>query len=188
VAATNLADRIEASGRTWRAYAESMPSPGYATNAGLYATRHEPFLYYNDILYDPARLRSHVVPISDLATDLRSPAPTPDFAFITANVRDDMHDAPIAVGDAWLARVVPEILGSPAFTSTRSLLVITWDEGTYDNQVATIFAGSGARPHYRSDRPYDHSSLLRTIEADWGLAPLTQNDAHAAIMGDLLRG
>ena len=188
VAATNLADRIEASGRTWRAYGESMPRPGYAANTTLYATRHVPFLYYKDILDDPARLRSHVVPFTDLATDLRSPATTPDFAFITPNMRDDMHDAPVAVGDTWLARVVPQILGSPAFTRRRSLLVVTWDEGSYaDNHVATILAGSGARPHYRSARPYDHYSLLHTIEADWNLAPLTANDARAAVMGEFLR-
>jgi len=188
VAATDLADRIEAAGLTWKAYAESMPSPGYAENTPLYATRHVPFLYYKDILDDPARLRSHVVPFSDLAADLRSPATTPDFAFITPNMRDDMHDAPVAVGDAWLAREVPRILGSPAFTRERSLLVVTWDEGSAtDNHVATILAGSGARPHFRSARPYDHYSLLHTIEADWGLAPLSANDARAALMGEFLR-
>lgn len=188
VSAANIADRIEASGRTWRAYAESMPSPGYATDTGLYATRHVPFLYYRDILDDPARLTSHVVPFTRLAGDLRSAATTPDFVFITPNLRDDMHDAPVAVGDAWLARVVPTILASPAFTTTRSLLVVTWDEGVgADQHVATIMAGSAARTHYVSNRPYDHYSLLHTIEVDWGLRPLTANDAHAAVMGELLR-
>ncbi len=74
VAATNLADRIEAAGLTWKAYGESMPSPGYATDTTLYATRHVPFLYYKDILDDPARLRRHVVPFTDLAADPRSAA------------------------------------------------------------------------------------------------------------------
>jgi len=128
------------------------------------------------------------VPFGRLAGDLRSAATTPDFVFITPNLRDDMHDAPVAVGDAWLSRVVPAILASPAFTTTRSLLVITWDEGVgADQHVATILAGDGAKLHYRSSRPYDHYSLLHTIEADWGLPPLTANDAHAATMGEFLR-
>jgi len=188
VSAVNLADRIEASGRTWKLYGESMPAPGYASDTGLYATRHIPFLYYRDILDDPARRTGHIVPFTRLAGDLRSAATMPDFVFITPNLRDDMHDAPVAVGDAWLSRVVPAILASPAFVTTRSLLVITWDEGVgADQHIATILAGSGAKLHYRSNRPYDHYSLLHTIEADWGLPPLTANDAPAATMGELLR-
>ena len=187
VNATNLADRIEASGRTWKLYGESMPAPGYASNAHLYATRHIPFLYYKDILDNAARRTSHVVPYTQLAADLSSASTTPDYAFITPNTVDDMHDAPIAVGDAWLARNVPLILRSPAFTSSRSLLVITWDEGSAgDNHVATIFAGSAAKLGYRSIRPYDHYSLLHTIEADWHLQPLTANDAQAVTMGEFL--
>jgi hypothetical protein len=188
VNATNLADRIEASGRTWKLYGESMPAPGYASNAHLYATRHIPFLYYKDILDNTARRTSHVVPYTQLAADLSSASTTPDYAFITPNTIDDMHDAPIAVGDAWLAHNVPLILRSPAFTSSRSLLVITWDEGSAgDNHVATIFAGSAAKLGYRSIRPYDHYSLLHTIEADWHLQPLTANDAQAVTMGEFLR-
>ena len=50
VDATNIADRIEASGRTWKIYGESMPTPGAASDAGEYATKHIPFLYYNDVV------------------------------------------------------------------------------------------------------------------------------------------
>ena len=187
VNAVNIADRIEASGRTWKLYGESMPSPGFADNAHLYATRHIPFLYYRDILDNAARRTSHVVPYTQLAADLRSASTTPDYAFITPNTVDDMHDSSIAVGDAWLARNVPPILSSPAFTSSRSLLVITWDEGSAgDNHVATILAGSAAKLGYRSIRPYDHYSLLHTIEADWHLQPLSANDAQAVTMGEFL--
>src|SRR5438477_4505604 len=43
--APNIVDRIEASGRTWKAYMESMPSNCLGTNAGEYAVRHDPFVY-----------------------------------------------------------------------------------------------------------------------------------------------
>jgi phosphatidylinositol-3-phosphatase len=189
VDATNIADRIEASGRTWKAYAESMPSPGFASSdTALYATRHVPFLYYKDILDNAARLKAHVVPLTQLAPDLASVSTTPDYAFITPNLCNDMHDCSVGVGDKWLSRIVPLILGSPAFTSTPSLLVITWDEGTgSDNHVATIVAGTAAKRGYQSSTPYDHYSLLHTIEAVWGLRPLTANDAHAATMDALLK-
>jgi phosphatidylinositol-3-phosphatase len=43
----NLADQIEASGRSWKAYMKSMPSPCYAGDSpdGLYVQKHDPFLY-----------------------------------------------------------------------------------------------------------------------------------------------
>ena len=188
VNAINIADRVQASGRPWKAYADSMPSPGYASDTATYATRHVPFLYYTDVLDNAARLKSHIVPFRQLTVDLRSASTTPDYAFITPNLCHDMHDCPVSVGDAWLSRVVPTILRSPAFTTTRSLLVITWDEGTgSDNHVAAIFAGSGAKRGYRSGRRYDHYSLLHTIEAVWHLKPLTRNDAHAATMREFVR-
>jgi phosphatidylinositol-3-phosphatase len=179
IAVANLADRIQAGGRTWKEYAESMPSAGYAFDQGLYATKHNPFIYYQDIAGRPRRDRTHVVPFTRLAKDLRRVHTTPNFAFITPNLCNDMHDCPVASGDQWLARTVPLILQSRAFRTSPSLLVVTWDEGTSDNHIATILAGNSVRKGYRSARRYDHYSLLRTIEAAWRLAPLTANDAHA---------
>ena len=98
-----------------------------------------------------------------------------------------MHDGPVSEGDAWLAATVPLILRSPAFRTTRSLLVVTWDEGTaLDNHVATILAGSAAGRGVSSALPYDHYSLLRTEEELLGLRPMTAHDARATPMDALL--
>jgi phospholipase C len=185
ITAVNIADRLEAAGKTWKEYAESMPSPGYAQDSGAYAVRHDPFMYYKDIAGNVQRARSHVVPFTQLAADLRDAATTPDFAFISPNLMNDMHDGPVSAGDKWLAREVPLILQSAAFTTTRSVLIVTWDEGSFfDNQVATIFVGSSVKTGYRSATRYDHYSLLHTIEAAWGLPPLTANDAGAPVMSE----
>ncbi len=164
-----------------------MPQGGYLLDSGEYVTRHDPFVYYKDIVDNPQRSRTHIVPFTRLASDLRAARTTPAFAFITPNLWNDMHDGPISAGDHWLARVVPLILKSPAFRTSPSLLVITWDEGTYDQHVATIFVGDSVKAGYRSARRYDHYSLLHTIEAVWHLAPLTANDAHAATMGEFFK-
>jgi acid phosphatase len=185
-AAPNLVvDRVAASGRTWRAYMESMPSPGFVGDAYPYMQKHDPFVYYDDIRTDPAQL-ANVVPYSQLAADLASAQTTPAFGWITPNMVDDMHDGTVAQGDAWLAAQIPALLTSPAWTQQRSLLVITWDEddNAPGNQVATLVIADGVPAGFVSSVAYTHYSLLRTIEVAWGLAPLTANDAQAAVMTD----
>src|SRR5689334_3990280 len=145
ISATNIADNLESSGSTWKAYMESMPSACYVGDAYPYAQKHNPFVYYNDIRGNSTRCRAHDVPYSQLATDLASTSTTPNYAFITPNMCNDMHDCAVATGDSWLKSQVPVILGSPAFKTQHSLLAITWDEddSSAGNQVATILLGSG---------------------------------------------
>ena len=84
---------------------------------------------------------------------------------------DDMHDGTVAQGDTWLSTAVPALLASPAWTEQNSLLVITWDEddNAPGNQVATFVIASGVPAGFTSAVAYNHYSLLRTIEAAWGL-------------------
>jgi hypothetical protein len=182
-----IAGEITASRRSWRMYAESMPAPCTMHNAGLYAVRHNPFLYDSTVTRDASSCAAHDVPYDRLAADLKS-GRLPDFALISPNLCNDMHDCSVATGDGWLAREVPRILRSPSFRSTRSLLVVTFDEGVKaQNTVATVLAGPAAQSRARSARAYTHYSLLRTVEDSWHLAPLAQGDAGASPMSDLLR-
>lgn len=182
----SIADRVEASGRTWKIYAEGMPAPCGTSDAGAYATKHVPFLYYPNIRDNAARCAATVVPFTRFESDLAS-GRLPDLSVITPDLCNDMHDCSIGTGDAWLAERVPKILGSTAFAG-NSLLVITFDEGRgSDNSVVTVFAGPAARRGVGSSVAYTHYSLLRTIGAVWGLDPLTGNDAGAPVMSDLLR-
>jgi len=185
--AVNVADRIEGSGKTWREYAESMGSPCRLASAGTYFARHNPFVYYTDITGNATRCNSHVVDYSNLSTDLASTSSTPNYAFITPNSCNDMHDCPVATGDTWLSQAVPAILGSPAFTQQHSLLVIVWDEddGSQGNKVAFVATGYGVKTGFTSNVGYNHYSLLRTVEASWGLSTMTTNDAAASAMSDI---
>ena len=188
VAAPNIADKLEAAGKTWKAYQESMPSACLVGDSYPYVQKHNPLIYFNDIRTNASRCQSHVVPYSQLSGDLGSAATTPNYAFITPNMSNDMHDGSIQAGDAWLQQQVPHILGSPAFTAQRSLLTIVWDEddGSASNQVAMILVGTGITPGYRSTAGYNHYSLLHTVEAGLGLPTLTNNDAAAAVMSDFV--
>ena len=185
--AVNVADRIEGSGKTWREYAESMGSPCRLASSGTYFARHNPFVYYTDITGNATRCNSHVVDYSNLSTDLAATSSTPNYAFITPNSCNDMHDCPVATGDTWLSQAVPAILGSPAFTQQHSLLVIVWDEddGSQGNKVAFVATGYGVKTGFTSNVGYNHYSLLKTVEASWGLSTMTTNDAAASAMSDI---
>jgi phosphatidylinositol-3-phosphatase len=180
-----VVDRVAASGRSWRAYMESMPSPGYVGDAYPYMQKHDPFVYYDDVRTDPAQL-AKVVPYDQLSADLATAQTTPAFGWITPNMVNDMHDGTVAQGDSWLSTEIPKLLAAPAWTEQQSLLVITWDEddNAPGNQVATLVIAHQVAAGFRSAVAYNHYSLLRTIEVAWGLAPLTANDAQAAVMGD----
>ncbi len=186
VNAPSLPDRLDAAGKTWKGYMEGMPSPCFVGSSGLYAQKHNPFVYFDPIRTDPARC-SRIVPYGSLATDFSSASTAPNFAFVTPNLCNDGHDCPLSTADAWLSREVPALMTSPVFTGSRSLLVVTFDEGEGgSDRVATVLAGSGVRAGFRSATTYNHYSLLRTIEDLWGLAPLAAGDGSATAMTEFL--
>jgi acid phosphatase len=188
--AINLADNLEAKGLSWKGYMESMPSTCYLTTSGNYAPKHNPLVYFDDIYKNATRCAAHDVPYTALAGDLASASTTPNYAFITPNLCNDMHDCSVATGDTWLKNNLPAILNSPACTVDNCLLALTWDEddSSQSNQVLTIFAGSAAKTGgATSSAAYTHFSLLRTIENIFGLPTLTNNDAAASPMSDMLR-
>ena len=193
VNATNVADQVESSGRSWKAYLESMPSSCYVGDAYPYMQKHNPFIYYNDVRTNPARCAEHVVPFTQLGTDLVN-GTVPNLAWITPNMCNDMHDCSIATGDAWLANVVPGILASSAFVN-GGVLFITWDEGESSagccgnatgGQVATLVIAPNGVAGLRSTIAETHYSLLRTIEDAWGLSALGQA-ASAVAMREYFR-
>jgi phosphatidylinositol-3-phosphatase len=180
VNATNIADQVEASGRSWKAYMEDMPVACYqGASSGNYAMKHDPFMYYNDIRNNPARCAAHVVPFTQFWVDMNS-GRVPDFAWITPNMCNDTHDCPVSTGDAWLRSVVPTITGSAAFRNGGALF-ITWDEGStsagccsdsWGGHVATLVIAPNAIGGFRSAVAENHYSLLRTIEDGFHLGHL----------------
>src|SRR5207253_11346696 len=68
--ATNIIDRVTASGRTWHSYQESMGSPCGKVTSYPYAPKHNPFVYYTDI--SAASCQANVVDYSNLSNDLKS--------------------------------------------------------------------------------------------------------------------
>lgn len=173
-----LVDQLETHGKTWKAYLEDLPQPCFlGAQAGGYALKHNPFLYFQAIRRDPARCQ-RVVPLSEFGTDLQG-ARLPNFVWITPNLRHAMHDGTVAEGDRWLASFLPPLLAAPAWR--QSVVFITWDEGRSNDGCCGVASGGRVpllvvapqvRRGYRSAKPATHYSLLRTIEDIWKLPPL----------------
>ncbi len=198
--ATNIVDRLESAGLTWKAWAEDYPiSQGCNTTAAndTYSPRHFPFVYYQDITTSTTRCNNlyranTVVSISPEVDDtflnaLRSTTTAANYMWLTPNRCDDMHSCPVSTGDNYLSQLVPQILNSYIFTTQKAAFFITFDEGEGQyptDYVYTVWAGSPAKTHYASSASYSHYSLLKTIETAWGLQPLTPNDRRSSAMSE----
>ncbi|MER5638925.1 alkaline phosphatase family protein [Kitasatospora sp. NPDC002227] len=187
----NLGDTLEDAGKSWKAYEQGMGTPCNTTTQydAKYEPDDAPFINYTDISGNPARCAAHLFDTTQLTTDLRSAATTPNFSWIAA---DDYYDGEasgngsatsLQVQDGWLKQTLAPIMASPAWTQQRSLILLTWDESNSEsyNHVATIAVGSQGSVPAGTSSPahYDHYSIGRTIEAALGLPGLTANDTYA---------
>jgi phosphatidylinositol-3-phosphatase len=167
VDAASLADSLEAAGRSWKTYAEGLPFPGFTGAAnGRYAKKHDPFLYFRAIVDDAAR-RRRIVPLAQLAADLRAQA-LPDFALLVPDLCSSMHDCGIPVGDAWLRRIAPPLLKLP-----KTAVFVVFDEGSTHTRggghTPGLVLGTAVRSGSRFRALSGHYEVLRTIEQAWGL-------------------
>jgi phospholipase C len=182
VAGHNIADTLEDAGESWKTYAEDLPQPGYTgADAGRYAKRHNPLLYFRDVLARPSRLR-RIVTLSQFGHDLGAGV-LPDFSLVVPNVCHDMHDCPVATGDAWLHRFLRPLLGSSALGEGVVFVVFDEDDGEHGNRVAALALGPLVRPGSRSRQRLNHYALLRTIEDRLGLPRLGRSASAPPISG-----
>lgn len=165
-----------------------------SSSNALYASKHNPFINFTGTL-DKV---SNMVPDTQLATDL-STGNLPNYSLIVPDQCHDMHGTGgcatplISAGDTYIGNTVTAIMSSKTWREGRNAIVITWDEDDFSDvgvagtgccgsnigggHVVTIVITNTKDPvHMVDDTAYSHYSLLKTIEAAFGLAPL----AHAA--------
>jgi hypothetical protein len=213
----NLADQLEEAKLSWRVYPDGAPTACFHARydpsdltpdpyqgdsrqgAKDYADRHNPFLYFPNVIGNQARCVAHQRPFSDLARDLKK-GTLPAVSFVIPDTCHDGHDDPCSNGrpgglvsmDQWLRQQVPPLL--KYLSSHNGLLVINFDEGFTPSNPADIathpadyacttcaLLGLGGRtgavllsprlPKGKVDPTgYDHFSLLRTIESSFRLS------------------
>jgi len=146
VAGDNIAGILSANGKTWKAYAESIPRAGYVDGDQFpYVKRHNPFAYFENVregkvASGQSSLAANIVPFENFAGDLQHDS-LPNYSFIVPNLYNDGHTVPgirrnapcgdhraLQTIDAWLKTNLDPLIKSDTF-KRGGLLVIIFDEG-----------------------------------------------------------
>lgn len=163
---------------SWKSYQEGVFGKDCPIESfELYAPKHNPMVFFDDILSDSSGCISHVRPFAELATDLANDT-VPAYSFITPNLCDDMHGATgcsqsgisgeINMGDNWLKSEMPRILAYA--NAHNSVVYLTWDEGSTDQKTAFL----AFSPHIKTGpiaTAYTHSSLVKSIAEQLNVTP-----------------
>ena len=194
VSTDNVVRELATAGKTWKIYAESVPSQGYlGGDAFPYLRHHDPFSYFSDVQQDSTKAAS-ISAFSQLAADL-SASNLPNYIFIAPNARNDGHSCPagmedcpraqrLQIADQWLQSNLTPLLSDAAFKES-GLLVIVFDESADDitnggGHVAAVLVGTHVRSGYvGKTTDYDHRSLLSLTMKALGV-PNIPNGADAA--------
>lgn len=188
-------DRLRAAGVSWRVYVENYDPHTTIRIAGSAAQRTQGQLARVPLLAETrwlgAPLQGHVVSLSRYYDDLADGG-LPQVAFVVTTQHTESPPQAPATGQAVVRDVTNALLGSSA--GSDSVLFLTYaDSGGWYDHVVPVAADGAARglrvpavaisPYLRPGRVdhtvLDSAAILRLIEANWGLAPLTSRDANA---------
>jgi len=195
-----IADRLIAAGLDFKQYAEELPdgtcpwnftSQHVADKRGNYVRRHVPFLSFRQV---QQKWCDRVIRVDSSKSDnffvQDAKKGLVAYSFYTPNMNHDGHDTNAQTAGAWVKKFLADTFTEKLRQGT--LVVVTFDEsgGNADNRIYTLFLGDMVKPANQQDpkalaKPYTHYSVLRTIEDNFGLEPLTANDRAAAPITDI---
>lgn len=197
---------------SWRNYAENYPGTDkevYLKDGMKYGRKHVPFLSFEKVQKESF---ANVVAVdtgtgspfvADIKKFRKDPAkdPLPQYIFYSPNLDDDGHDPYFRPREGmhkasnWLRNFLTTWLAFDEKTWTpsdekmkRLLVVITFDEteGRGGGNLYTVFLGSMVKSQEVAAE-YNHYSVLRTIEDNFGLDPIHKGsgDGAASVITDI---
>jgi len=199
-----LADQLVGGRYSWHGYFEGMTdsegkpdncvqpdpaAPGAETTSG-YSSSLNPFVYFHTLL-DLGDCNENDVPLDELAGDLEEADTTANFSYLSPNLcnagfrgrcPEGTADG-AAAADAFLAKVVPEILASPAYEAD-GLVIVSF--GAADpappadpaaapadpKKVGALLVSPLLAPGGTDGTQYTPYSLLRSLGEMFALEPL----------------
>lgn len=171
-----IADLLSPAGLAWKNYAESYPGNCFKQpTSGLYARKHVPFMSFIQIQEHECEC---IVPATQLTQDLNTKK-LPNYMFYSPDLDNDGHDTGLAYGSNWLKGFLEPLRKNEAFMK-GTLIVVTFDESRNDsnNHIYTVLLGDMVMPGEYNEN-YNHYSVLRTVEDNFGLGTLADGDGGA---------
>jgi acid phosphatase len=188
----NVVRELVNAGKSWKAYEESIPSPGYlGGDASPYVRRHNPFSLLSDVQNNTSQAAS-IVPFTQFATDLANNS-LPNYSFIAPDLNNDAHDGTLAAADSWLQSNIAPLIASSTFQK-GGLLLIIFDEGELTDsdhgggQVPAVIVSSNSKPNFESQTLYQHQSTLRLLLGALGVDKFPGQAATAPEMAEFFNG
>jgi phospholipase C len=183
--APTIGEALAAKGVSWKWYQGGRTADGIAKD--LYCDICDPLTHSIAIMTGP--LKRNLVSLGELDRDLGSDRSLPAVSFVTPPNPESGHPAYsyAARYEAFIRDLVAKVQARPDIWADTAILVTT-DEGGgyYDSGYIQVldFFGDGtriplvaisrfAKPGVVDHTYYDHSSILKFIEMNWGLAPLS---------------
>lgn len=178
----------------WKSYQQGISGKVCPlANENAYAPKHNPMVFFTDVTdgndAHSENCISHVRPESELAGDLANNEVS-GYVFITPDLCHDMHDTcasgnSVKNGDDFLATEIPLIQASSAYKDGGAIF-ITWDEGeSGDEAIGMVVLSPLAKVGYHTATPFNHSSLLRTMQEVFAVEPLLRDAANVQSLGEL---
>ena len=185
----NIVRELARAGKSWKSYAESLPSVGYTGgDVYPYAKRHNPFAYLSDVTGGQT---DRLVPFTQFSSDL-SVGTMPDFSFIVPNLHNDAHDGSLSQADSWLEQNIDPLINSALFQKD-GLLLIVFDESEQADithvggHVAALVVSPKAKRNFQSQTFYQHQNLLRLSLSSLGVSTFPGITALAPDMGEFFQ-
>jgi len=178
----DLFAQMTSSGVPWRAYAESMGRPCRTTDTELYASRHNPAVYFDSVV-NGGNCQQQVVDLSQLPSDLASNAVR--YAFITPNLQNDWHDGSAGQLDAWLSQWVPMIMQSPGYQRGGCIVIVADEDDSGSGRIpCVVISDRLVQAPFADSTQYDHRSLCAMAQDFLGIGrlPATQGVNSLASM------
>ena len=174
-------------GEQWNAYLAN-PDGNYLTPDNTYCNICNPFQYSTSIMTDPIVRSQHLKDTEDLYTDIAS-GQLPAVSYVKPDGFTDGHPASSKLNlfEGFTKKIVDAVKANPSLWKDTAIFV-TFDEGGgyYDSgyiqpldffgdgtRIPIIVVSPFAKRGHISHQYGDHVSILKFIEANWGLPPLT---------------
>jgi acid phosphatase len=198
---TTIGRRLTDAGVSWAWYSGGFADAVAGHPDPTFIPHHQPFVYFVDYAAGTPGQAEHLKDERDMLRAIRDRT-LPAVSFYKPIGADNEHPGYTSLvrGDYHAASIIYQVQQSFIWDDVVIIVTYAGNGGIWDHvappkidrwgpgtRVPTIIISPFAKLHFVDHTTYDTTSILRLIEARWGLTPLSDRDAHAADLTNALQ-